>query len=82
MADVKVCDRCCKVLGHTRALIGLKPVKRNALMIEIFKKDKYVSGEYRKACTNHDLCEDCTNKLVEFLEGKAVEAVRRTTNAD
>jgi len=78
MADVKVCDRCCKVLGHTRALIGFKPAKRNALMIEIFKKEKNWISEHRSACSNHDLCEDCTKKLVEFLEGKAVEAVIKT----
>lgn len=78
MADVKVCDRCHKVLSGKRAFLSRKPI-RNQLSIDIFKPDRWVSsGEYRAAHTNHDLCEKCTEQLVEFLEGKSVDAIENT----
>lgn len=70
MADVKICDRCKKILTDKRAHISRKPEKHQ-FRIEIFKW----RDSYRTSCTDHDLCEDCTQKLVNFLEGKSVDAL-------
>ena len=78
MADVKVCDRCCKVLDTPRGLISFKPVKHHKLQVEVFNKSRYDWEDYRKTNTNHDLCDNCTKKLIEFLEGKSVDAIENT----
>lgn len=73
MADVKICDRCNRVLTNKRTLIGLKPA-HHKLRVELFKW----RDAFRTACTDHDLCEKCTEQLVEFLEGKGIDAVKNT----
>lgn len=76
MADVKICDRCKKVLDDKRGRVRLKQAKRHILNVTVFKQG--YTGEFVAADTHHDLCENCTKKLIDFLEGKAVEATNNT----
>lgn len=81
MADVKICDRCKNILSNKRAALNLKAV-RYRLGIEVFKEMQYFHGENRETTAAHDLCENCTKKLVDFLDGKAVEACDKKSATD
>jgi hypothetical protein len=58
MADVKICDRCGKIIEDHR-------VRRN-----VFKERYYglFSPDIRELTSSWDLCHDCGVKLARFLK--------------
>ena len=64
MADVKICDRCRKELTVRQTIINLRPV-RHILGVEVYSR--YPNCLHRTAVHSFDLCDDCANKLAEFL---------------
>lgn len=68
MANINICDRCGAKIGSRRGLIRYKPELAKAKIdFSIFS---YMFDVERKLKTYEcDLCEDCSNKFVQFIEG-------------
>jgi hypothetical protein len=75
MANVKVCDRCGKKLIDKQSLLSLKAV-RYRLGVEVLEKMRYYDTMRRIDYSELDFCEECTNKLVDFIDGKPVEGLK------
>ena len=73
MAKIIICDRCRKELTDRRTIINLKPIK-HILNIDVFK---VCSSNVMQRTSNHsfELCDDCANKLGEFLNYTGPEEV-------
>ena len=71
MADItmKICDRCKKEIEQRRGIAVFEPVFiRSILSLELFRTGPY--SRQGMFCKNQfDLCEECSNKLVWFLDG-------------
>lgn len=77
MANVKICDRCRQELTERQTIINLRPV-RHILGVEVFARSAGASCMLRTAGHSFDLCDDCANKLAEFLRyspGEATDVV-------
>lgn len=77
MAQITVCDRCRRELIIRKTLINLKPVKYG-LNIDVFSI--YPSNVLQRTA-NHtfELCDDCANKLGEFLHYVGPEEIKEET---
>lgn len=74
MADVtvKICDRCKKTIEKRRGRALYRPIfQRGFLDLDLFKPGTW--GDVKFIEHNMDLCEDCSNKLVWFLEGTELD---------
>ena len=75
MADVtmKICDRCKKEIKDRRGIAVYEPVFiRSILSIALFRKSLLGFSDLFQE-NKFDLCEDCSNKLVRFLNGAELE---------
>lgn len=75
MADVtiKVCDRCKREIGDRSGLALYGPVLlRSVFNLKLFKKHPYYGRDKFKEFSV-DLCEECSNELVWFLEGAPLD---------
>lgn len=75
MADVtiKVCDRCKKTIEDRSGLAVFQPVFiRSIFRLDLFRNHPYF-GRDRFKQFNVDLCENCSNELVWFLEGAPLD---------
>jgi hypothetical protein len=75
MADVtvKICDRCKKEIKDRRGIAVYEPIFiRSILSLDLFRRSRYGWPDRfdKRQC---DLCEDCSNKLVWFLEGAELD---------
>lgn len=66
MAQVNICDRCRKELTYRRTLVGLKPRGRY-VDISVFRFDPFGMND-ASAKHSFELCDDCANRLAEFLK--------------
>ena len=70
MADVtvKICDRCRKEIAEKRGIAVFEPIFiRSILSLECLRKAMWGTSRFRS--DKYDLCEECSNKLVWFMEG-------------
>ena len=65
MADVKICDRCGEKL-IANCFVSLSPV-RYFLEMEI---EQHFTLWDRTTRKRYDLCKNCKNKLIKFLENE------------
>lgn len=88
MADVtiKICDRCKKEIKDRRGIAVFEPVFiRSIFSVELFRRGLYGGcDKFRK--NQFDFCEDCSNKLMWFIEGaelmlEAEESPEEATDA-
>lgn len=64
----KICDRCKKEITERRGVAVFEPIFiRSILGLELIRKGMYYPDRFYKKTL--DLCEECSNKLVWFIEG-------------
>ena len=72
MADIKICDRCGKKIEDRRGKAMFKPIFIYSLFdMELFQRQ--CLGDCKFKDIKMDLCEDCSNKLVCFLNGTELD---------
>lgn len=65
---VKICDRCKKEIKDRHGIAVYEPIFiRSVLSMSFFRRGLYGFDKFRKNTV--DLCEECSNKLVWFIEG-------------
>ena len=73
MSTVKLCDRCNKKISYRRSVAFFKPIFINAaLNVSMFREGINIGGDglgVKFDDRQFDLCEDCTNKFVRFMDG-------------
>lgn len=74
MADVKVCDRCSKILTGKMVVLGgevkdVGPKKWWSILLRALD-ERYCGGWRETKTCNFDLCADCGNKLIDFITNK------------
>lgn len=70
MADVsiRICDRCKKQIEARRGVAIYEPIfVQSIIRLDLFRKSTWLDDRFKKMTM--DLCEECSNKLVWFLEG-------------
>lgn len=78
MAQITVCDRCKKELVARQTLINIKPYKY-ILGIEVYTTSAYRGDFIRTSNHTFELCDDCANKLGEFLHYTGSEEIKEET---
>ena len=77
MADIKICDRCGKKIEYRRGLAMFKPIFIHSLFnIKLFQRQCLGDCKFKEI--KMDLCEDCSNKLVWFMEGAELDLGEKT----
>lgn len=73
MSTVKLCDRCNKKVSYRRSVAFFKPIFINAaLNVSMFREGINIGGDglgVKFDERQFDLCEDCTNKFIRFMDG-------------
>lgn len=72
MADVtiKICDRCKKEIENRRGVAMYEPkFIQSVIRLDLFRKGTWPWYDDKFKQMHSDLCEECSNKLVWFLEG-------------
>ena len=81
MADIKICDRCGNKIVDRRGVAIYRPLFRQALIkLKLFKPGFYDEILFKDMTM--DLCEDCSNKLVWFLEGTELDIPEPSETTD
>ena len=77
MAQITVCDRCKKELVVRQTLLNIKPYKY-VLGVSVYAKE--AGGAFRRTADHSfELCDDCANKLAEFLQYEGPEEIKEET---
>ena len=73
MADVKVCDRCHKILTGKMATVDCETKKSGVekwWTVLLRALDEYYGGWREIENCNFDLCADCGKELLEFMDNE------------
>lgn len=81
MANVtmRICDRCKKEIKDRKGILVFEP-SGSFITLELFRKSGWGFDKFHKFTA--DLCEDCSNKLVWFLDGVELEDMENKEEKD